>query len=61
MFCTIIASGSISYIGARLTGAVGKYAIKIALLTPSLWYVKEVYNAIEFFGVAEGIFAGFQG
>ncbi|MDN3697544.1 hypothetical protein QWY97_09285 [Vibrio cortegadensis] len=61
VFCTIMASGPISYIGARIAGAVGKQAIKIALLVPFIWHLKEIYNAIEFFGVAEGIYAGLQG
>ncbi|MGF1760947.1 hypothetical protein L4D76_24105 [Photobacterium sagamiensis] len=61
VFCIILTSGPISYIGARVAGSVGKEAIKIALLVPFLWHMKEIYNAIEFFGVAEGIYAGLQG
>lgn len=58
--CIMVGAGG-GYAGARVNGAEPWQAIKIGLLVPVIWHLKEIWMASEIFGFGAGIYAGLQG
>jgi hypothetical protein len=59
-FCIMLGCG-IGYISARCFGAGIKKSVKIALLAPALWHLKEMLVAANIYGLAQGFYIGLQG
>lgn len=60
-FYLLLVSGPISFLLARICGAKGFDAVRIGLLVPCVWYLREIYVATGFFSLPKAIFWGFQG
>ncbi|WP_286272875.1 hypothetical protein [Thalassotalea hakodatensis] len=61
LFTCIMFGAGISYVGARINGSDFSQAIKIGLIVPFIWYIKEIMVAMNFYGFAAGLYAGLQG
>lgn len=61
LFLCIMLGAPVAYLGARCGAADSKKAVKIGLLIPVLWHLKEIWMAGKLFGFAEGFYAGLQG
>jgi len=58
--CIMFGAGA-AYIGARIYGSSYAQAIKIALVIPVIWHIKEILVAMGFYGFGAGLYAGLQG
>ena len=61
LFACIMLGAGVAYAGARLNGANPWLAAKIGLLFPLVWHLKEMWLAVEIYGLGSGIYAGLQG
>ncbi|WP_114325734.1 hypothetical protein [Candidatus Colwellia aromaticivorans] len=61
LFSCIMLGAGAAYIGARVYGSNYAQAIKIALVTPVIWHIKEMIVCMGFYGFAAGLYSGIQG
>jgi|GEM_PF-1864216 len=61
LFSCIMLGAAVAYAGARLSGAKTMLSVKIALLVPIVWHIKEICMASKLFGIGPGLYSGIQG
>lgn len=61
LFACIMFGAAASYVGARIYGSDYSQAIKISVIVPVIWHIKEMIVAMGFYGFGAGLYAGLQG
>ena len=61
LFGCIMLGCGVAYVGARVYGASYGQAIKIGLVIPVIWHLKEISLAIGVYGFGPGLYAGLHG
>ncbi|MDE0951156.1 MAG: hypothetical protein OSA45_07790 [Halioglobus sp.] len=61
LFSCIMLSPAWVYGLSRLSGATWGRAVRLALVLPVLWHIKEIIAACKIFGIGPGIYTGLQG
>ena len=61
LFTCIMFGAGAAYVGARIYGRNYSQAIKIGLVVPVIWHIKEMIVAMGFYGFSAGLYAGIQG